>query len=225
MKSSENNFSFPFSTCETPMDMYWGKSQFYSGIINLLSAILLFVLFTFFRAPLPTRMVIFFFFLFEIWHSYSHFIHIKDSNLQFRVIHIINYFIAFSLMVNLQLVIAKRNLPIQWILFAIYFFIEFSLFVSDAIPTQYTIVAGSFLFFLVLLFYLPFIPKKFVFFTLMVFLLGVIHFLLESFYCSAWMKKKRFPYHIILETIVMILLISFSWVLIQTSRRHKNFKY
>jgi hypothetical protein len=67
-------------------------------LINFVSVCILFGLCFVKRKPVIIPLTITSYMLLEAWHGYSHAIHIKNTDLQFIIIHCINYFAVFMTM-------------------------------------------------------------------------------------------------------------------------------
>ena len=87
-----SDFIFPFNTCETPNTE--GIAQPYSVIFNLLNCIIVFV-FLLKTTNYYTSVLLFSIFVFELFHTFSHVIHIEGT-IQTNIVHILAYFINFS---------------------------------------------------------------------------------------------------------------------------------
>lgn len=220
-----SSWSFPFSTCEKPVRAPWGKSQPVSGTINMISTVVLLCLAFLPRSiPFLTRIVIFGFALLEGAHSYSHFKLIKGK-FQFRFIHIINYFIVFAAMLNLQFVVCKKRkiLFLQWFILFTAFLLEFYFFLCGKEKNiKHTVVGGTLLFLLVLCFYLPYIPTRLYplgFVAICVLSIGIINFYLETVNCKKWMETVVLPYHATIEILTMIFLLLVSSLFIGLTKK------
>ena len=89
---SKNDFTFPFDTCETPKNKYF--AQPYSVSINFISTLI--VLYFLFKVrTLHAFLLLFSLLLFDISHTFSHFIHIKPG-IQITLVHVLAYFLNFA---------------------------------------------------------------------------------------------------------------------------------
>ena len=89
----EKNYTFPFSTCETPCEDSIA-AQPYSTIINAISTFIL-VCFLLKVKTYKVKLVILGLVAFEAVHTLSHFMHLK-GNIQQNALHFIVYFIIIK---------------------------------------------------------------------------------------------------------------------------------
>jgi hypothetical protein len=71
-----DEYTFPFDTCEMPNKN--GIAQPYSMIVNFMSCIIIFY-FLLKTTKFYNFVFIFVIFIFELFHSFSHFVHIKGT--------------------------------------------------------------------------------------------------------------------------------------------------
>jgi hypothetical protein len=214
------NYTFPFSTCESRVTIKGHPSQPFSALINFVSVCILFGLCFVKRKPVILPLTIASYMVLEAWHGYSHAIHIKNTDLQFIIIHCINYLAVFMTMLCVQL-LTKKNMWIEWLILVAAFITELVFFIKRK-KDQYSVIGGTLLFLLVGILSFRHLPKnsqKFAISAGIIFIIGIVFFVLEFLYCQSWMKKFEFPYHIIIELLTMVFLILVSLTLIKI----KNF--
>ena len=198
-----NEYTFPFSTCEKPNKN--GIAQPYSSLLNLINSIII-LYFLLKTKQNYTFILLFFILCFELFHVFSHSIHIFGS-IQINITHILSYCINFAFLFFFYNYV-KKIPSISFILFYI-FFILLDIYSFCNMNVVYYIFSQALLFLSVLFYYYSFLSKNIknkiniIFF--LVFLI-IILFLNEKFNCEKMMSiYPYFPYHIIIEIIGIVL--------------------
>jgi hypothetical protein len=192
-----SEFIFPFNTCETANTE--GIAQPYSVFFNVLNCIIVFV-FLLKTTNFYTMVLLGSIFSFELFHTFSHVIHIEGS-LQTNIAHILSYFVNFSFLYAFYS-FTKQPPNLSFILYLvllividIYFFMTSSIF--------YYLTSQSLIFISLFLYYFSLLPK-FVQNNIykILFSVGLVILLLlnEIFNCKTMLEfYPHFPYHIFIE--------------------------
>jgi len=192
-----SEFIFPFNTCETANTE--GIAQPYSVVFNILNCLIIFV-FLLKTTNFYTSVLLFSIFVFELFHTFSHIIHIEGS-LQTNIAHILAYFINFSFLYAFYSYTKQApNLPFILYLVLlvgidIYFFMTSSIF--------YYLTSQSLIFISLFLYYFSLLPKfvqKNIYMILFSVALIILLLLNEIFNCKTMLEfYPHFPYHIFIE--------------------------
>ena len=194
------NFTFPFNTCEIPNKD--GIAQPHSTIINTILCIIIF-LFLLNSNNLYSRLFLFFFLLFNIFHTFSHAIHISSiKNIQFLLTHysaIISSFFLFCLLSNITKYTLK---PYQMIgLLFLLFFDEVLIFYD--VSHIYNIIFFLIILFSILIFFYKYLSKKIqqnIKYIIGFGFLALVIDIIEILFCQSLLQKYgNIPFHSILE--------------------------
>ena len=190
-----NAYTFPFDTCETPRKDSI-LAQPYSVFINLVSCGILFYFFTRVRRP-STRATLLAIFLFELWHTWSHSIHVQGM-LQLNVVHGLAYLVNLCLLWFLYDI---SNQPPSCIaLLLLITIVLLDLYSFCFLPFLYYLSTQLLLLFVLLLLYHHLVPVAY-FSALAILILVLVLFIVnESMHCKDMLKYHAFPYHILIET-------------------------
>jgi hypothetical protein len=194
-----NKYTFPFNSCEIPQKN--GIAQPYSTTINLfLCSIIIFYLAK--SNNNYSRMFLASVLIFNIFHTFSHFIHISFfTNGQFYLTHfsaIISTFFFILLLNN----ITKKNL-FQWqiwLLLLLYIF-DLILIILN-ISHIYNIITFLLLLFLIMIFYYGFLSGKIkqnIIYIILFSLIVLFFQIFEIFHCQFILENFNFPFHIMTE--------------------------
>lgn len=150
------DFVFPFSTCEKIQHNHIIK-QPYSAFVNALSVsiILLFLLNTKFG---PTFVFYVSLFFFQFFHMFSHMFHL-DGYIQTNVIHIISYFINFSLFYLLYSI--SKMFPSIYFIIMYTVFIAMDIYAFTYLTLLYFIPTQIMLLLSILFYYYQYLPALF----------------------------------------------------------------
>lgn len=198
-----NEYTFPFSTCEKPNKN--GIAQPYSSLLNLINCIIIFY-FLLKTKHYYTFILLFSILCFELFHVFSHSIHIKGS-IQINITHLLSYCINFAFFYVFYNYV--KIIPSIWFLIYYIFLIFFDIYTFFNMNVVYYIFSQALLFLSVLFYYYTFLAKNIknkiniIFF--LVFLI-ILLFLNEKFNCAKMMSiYPHFPYHILIEIIGIVL--------------------
>ena len=198
-----SEYTFPFSTCEKPNTR--GIAQPYSSLLNLINCLIIF----YFLLKVEqnyTFILLFFILCFELFHVFSHCVHISGS-IQVNVIHILSYFINIAFLFFFYKY--TKELPSIWFIIFYSILICFDIYAFNNMNVVYYIFSQALLFLSVLCYYYLFLSKNIknnihiIFFLV---LSIIILFLNEKYNCDKMMAiYPHFPYHIFIEIIGIIL--------------------
>ena len=97
-------YTFPGKTCEKVQKE--GIAQPVSFSINMVSVLVL-VIGSFVASRMPVRIVLLSYALFELWHAWSHAVHIEGT-VQYNVVHVLGIIMAVSTLTAIVLLSGKR---------------------------------------------------------------------------------------------------------------------
>jgi len=198
-----NEYTFPFSTCEKPNK--YGISQPYSSLLNLINCLIIFY-FLIKTKQNYTFILIFCILCFELFHVFSHSIHISGS-IQINITHMLSYCINFAFLFFFYNY-AKKIPSSGFIIFYV-FLIFFDIYIFCNMNVVYYIFSQALLFLSVLFYYYPLLTKnikKIIHIIFFLVLLIIILFINEKYNCEKMMSiYPHFPYHILIEIIGLVL--------------------
>ncbi len=192
------SFLFPFSTCEK-INKGSFVQQPYSAVINSISAIIVFF-FLLYTKLSPLFFLFLSIFVFQIYHMFSHIIHI-NGNIQTNTIHIISYLVNFSLFYVLY---EKSNQELNQYFFFLYIFLIFiDLYAFFHLSTIYFIPTQVILLLSLLIYYFKHLPnllkQNMSILLINIFIIyGLV--LNEKYNCENMLEMfPNFPFHIFIE--------------------------
>jgi len=193
----EKEYTFPFDTCEIPNEN--GIAQPYSMIINLINCAIIFY-FLLKTKHNYTFVLLLSIFIFELFHSFSHFVHIKGT-IQMNIIHTIVYLINISLFFALYSY--TKKFPSYSFIFYLFVLICFDIYSFLNLSVFYYIFTQSVIFISLFFYYYKLFPKNIqkstniiLFFTILI----LCFILNEKYNCKKMLDFfPNFPYHIFIE--------------------------
>ena len=198
-----SEYTFPFNTCEKPNKN--GIAQPYSALFNLINCLII-LYFLLKTTHNYTFALIFSLLCFELFHVFSHVIHISGS-IQTNITHFITYFINLAF-IYVFYSYTNKFPSYQFILYliALVCFDIYSLFYLSVV---FYVISQSIIMISILFYYAPLLPKfiKQCVYQI-IFFVGVIIalFLNEKYNCEKMLKfYPDFPYHIFIEVVGIIL--------------------
>jgi hypothetical protein len=198
-----NEYTFPFSTCEKPNK--YGISQPYSSLLNLINCLIIFY-FLIKTKQNYTFILIFCILCFELFHVFSHSIHISGS-IQINITHMLSYCINFAFLFFFYNYVKK--IPSSGFIIFYVFLIFFDIYIFCNMNVVYYILSQALLFLSVLFYYYPLLTKnikKIINIIFFLVLLIIILFINEKYNCKKMMSiYPHFPYHILIEIIGLVL--------------------
>jgi hypothetical protein len=192
-----NEYTFPFNTCEKTKEGI--MAQPYSVVLNLINCLIIFY-FLLRTRKTYTFLLLFFLFCFELFHSFSHVVHI-NSSIQINIIHFITYLINVAF---LNVFYCYTNVfPTMEFMLYLGILICFDLYSIFNLTIIYYLLSQSILFISILLYYYPLLPKfiqKSIYQIIPLVGLIILLFLNEKYNCKKMLDVYPFfPYHIFIE--------------------------
>jgi hypothetical protein len=198
-----SEYTFPFNTCEKPNKN--GIAQPYSSLFNLINCLIIFY-FLLKTKKIYTFILLFSIFCFELFHLFSHVVHIQ-GNIQTNITHIITYLINaafFYVFYNYT-----NKLPSYEFIFYLFILVCFDIYSLFNLSIVFYILSQAVIMISLLVYYFPLMPKfiqkslyKIIFFVSIIILL----FLNEKYNCEKMMSiYPNFPYHVFIEIIGIVL--------------------
>ena len=185
-------YLFPFDTCEKPNEK--GIAQPYSSLFNLINCIII-LSFLYKTKKNYTFYFLFSILLFEIFHLFSHLIHIQNYT-QLSIIHLLSYFINLSLFYTLYRYTNK--LPTIHFLFYLLLVIVFDIYFFLTINVIHYIVTQTLLFSSLLFYYHSFLPD--IRTILVVASILILLLVNEKYNCETMLSiYPDFPFHSFVE--------------------------
>lgn len=198
-----SEYTFPFDTCEKPNKN--GVAQPYSALFNIINCLIIFY-FLLKTKNIHTFILLFSILCFELFHVFSHMVHIKGS-IQINITHSLTYFMNLAFFYVLY---SYTNvLPSYGFVFYLIALIIFDVYSIFYLTIIYYLLSQSIIFISLLLYYFPLLPKfiqnsiyQIIFFVGIIILL----FLNEKYNCKKMLEfYPDFPYHIFIEIIGIVL--------------------
>ena len=180
-----SEYIFPFNTCEKPQKK--GIAQPYSALFNLINCVIIFY-FLLKTKHTYTFILLFSILCFELFHVFSHSIHIPGS-IQINITHMLSYCINFSFLFFFYNYVKK--IPSMWFIIFYTFLIFFDIYVFCNMNVVYYIFSQALLFLSMLLYYYSSLTKNIkdkiniIFFLVT---LIIILFLNEKYNCEKIIK-------------------------------------
>ena len=203
-----SEYTFPFNTCEKSNKN--GIAQPYSALFNLINCIIIIYfllhLCTFKTKHNHTFILLFSVLCFELFHLFSHIVHIKGS-IQINITHTLTYFMNLAFFYVFYCYTNK--LPSYAFVFYLIALVCFDTYLFFNLTIIYYLLSQSVIFISLLLYYFPLLPKfiqnsvyQIIFFVGVIILL----FLNEKYNCEKMLEfYPHFPYHIFIEIIGIVL--------------------
>ena len=202
VSKGQNSYTFPFDTCETPNKK--GIAQPYSVLINIITCFII-LYFLCYTKNTYTFLFLFSLFIFEVFHTFSHSIHIKGK-LLYTITHIAAVFVNiafFSLLYHYT-----NKLPnIYYLLFLVGIIIV-DIYCFFNLSFIYFVLTQFILFISILCYYYPYLSNQIkhnihliILFTFIIY----IFIINEKINCKRMLKIfPTFPFHIIIETLGIV---------------------
>lgn len=198
-----SEYTFPFNTCERPNKS--GIAQPYSAVFNIINCLII-LYFLMQTKHNYTFILLFSIFCFELFHSFSHIIHIQGS-IQTNITHMLTYFINFSFLYVFYSY--TKKFPSNEFMLYLFALICFDIYALFYLSIVFYIFSQAIIMISLLLYYFPLLPKfiqtsvyQIIFFVSVIILL----FLNEKYNCERMMSTyPGFPYHIFIEIFGIIL--------------------
>ena len=204
----KNKYTFPFDTCEKPINKFF--AQPYSVTINFISTLIV-LYFLFKTHTLHGFMLLFSLLLFDLSHTFSHFIHVKPG-IQITLVHVLAYFLNFSFFYALYKY-TKKIPSISLIIFLIIILV-IDIYAFFNLSLLYYIFTQILFFFSIFIYYYSSLSntmKKRL--NILLVIIGIIYlgFINEAFNCKKMLEKfPNFPFHALIEILILFAVYFFS---------------
>jgi hypothetical protein len=204
----KSEYIFPFDTCEKPKSKYF--AQPYSVTINCLSTFI--VLYFLYKTQTLHAFILFFsLLLFDLSHTFSHFVHIKPG-VQITLVHVLAYFLNFSFFYALYKY-TKKKPSITLIIFLI-IVLSFDIYAYFNLSLLYYIFTQIIFFFAIFIYYYSSLPQNMKQkLNILLIIIGIIYigFINEAYNCKRMLEKfPNFPFHAIIEILILCAVYIFS---------------
>jgi len=202
VSKESNSYTFPFDTCETPNKK--GIAQPYSVLTNIISCCII-LYFLCYTTHFHTFLLLFSLFIFEVFHTFSHFIHIKGK-LLYTLIHIAGFFVNVSFL-NFMYHYTQQFPNNYYLLFLVGIIIV-DIYCFFNLSFIYFLLTQILLFFAILCYYYPYLSSQIKYnIHLIILFIFIIYicFLNEKINCKRMLKTfPNFPFHAIIEVLGII---------------------
>jgi hypothetical protein len=197
-----SEYTFPFDTCEKPNKT--GIAQPYSVCVNLITCLII-LYFLVKTKSIHAFFLLFSLLVFELFHTFSHFIHIK-GNFLFTITHIAGFLVNISFLNFLYNY--THILPKLYYLLFLIFILAIDAYCFINLSFIYFVLTQILLFVAILYYYYPMLPKQIKNkINLILLTTGLIYlcFVNEKLNCKAMLNMfPNFPFHVIIETLSII---------------------
>ena len=192
-----SEYTFPFNTCEKVNKN--GIAQPYSLFFNLINCIII-LYFLLQTKNNYTFMLLFSILCFEVFHSFSHIVHIKGS-IQLNIIHLLTYLINFAFFYLFYSY--TKKFPNKIFILYLIVLVCLDIYSVFNLTIIYYLSTQSIIFISLLLYYYRLLPK-FIQNSIyqLILLVGFVILLVlnETYNCERMLEfYPHFPYHIFIE--------------------------
>ena len=192
-----SEYTFPFNTCEKVNKN--GIAQPYSLFFNLINCIII-LYFLLQTKNNYTFMLLFLILCFELFHSFSHIVHIKGS-IQLNIIHLLTYLINFAFFYLFYSY--TKKFPNKFFILYLIVLVCLDIYSVFNLTIIYYLSTQSIIFISLLLYYYRLLPKNIQnCIYQLILLIGFVILLVlnETYNCERMLEfYPHFPYHIFIE--------------------------
>jgi hypothetical protein len=198
-----SKYIFPFNTCETPNKK--GIVQPYSALVNIITCLII-LFFLLKTKQTHTSILLFSILCFELFHLFSHIIHIHGS-MQINVTHMLTCFmnLAFFYVYYCH----TKNLPNNKFLLFIFILVCFDIYAFKNLNIVYYMLSQSLIFISLLCYYyssLPILIQNNIYRLIVPICIIILLVLNEKYNCDKMLAiNPKFPYHIFIEIVGLFL--------------------
>jgi len=192
------SFTFPHDTCEIPSSAIGIAQPFSFGV----GIITIFILswFIYNAKTIESKVLLTSLLLFELFHVYSHFVHVQDF-IQSRIIHGLAYLVNATLLWALSS--STQHFPSPWFLLLLTGIIALDIYAYFNFPLSAYVSTQILLFATITLYFLRWIPttiKQWIPWLICAMILVIILEINEQINCTSLMQwAPWFPWHIFIE--------------------------
>ena len=192
-----SEYTFPFNTCEKVNKN--GIAQPYSLFFNLINCIII-LYFLLQTKNNYTFMLLFSILCFELFHSFSHIVHIKGS-IQLNIIHLLTYLINFAFFYLFYSY--TKKFPNKFFILYLIVLVCLDIYSLFNLTIIYYLSTQSIIFISLLLYYYRLLPKiiqNSIYQLILLIGLVILLVLNETYNCERMLEfYPHFPYHIFIE--------------------------
>ena len=195
-----NKYTFPFNSCETPHEN--SVSQPYSTCTNIILCLL--IIYYFYKSDnFYSKLFLFSILLFNLFHTFSHFTHIKSEyNIQFYLTHFSAIFATVCLLLLLQKMTNQSLKPYYLYLLILLYIIDVTLIIYG-VSHIYNIILFIILLFIIMILYYPYtsiMVQTNIKYIIGLSMITLFCQIIEVQYCKKMLECiPGFPFHIIVE--------------------------
>jgi hypothetical protein len=204
----KNKYTFPFDTCEKPTNKFF--AQPYSVTINMISTLIV-LYFLFKTHTLHGFMLLFSLLLFDLSHTFSHFIHVKPG-IQITLVHVLAYFLNFAFFYALYKY--TKKVPSTPLIIFLVIILIIDIYAFFNLSLLYYILTQILFFFSIFIYYYSSLPNKMKKrLNILLVIIGIIYlgFVNEAFNCKRMLEKfPNFPFHALIEILILFAVYFFS---------------
>jgi len=191
-------FTFPHDTCEIPASTV-GIAQPFSFGVGIIT-ILILSWFIYSAKTIESKALLTALLLFELFHVYSHFVHVQDF-IQSRVIHGLAYLVNATLLWALSS--STQHFPSPWFFLLLTVIIALDIYAYFNFPLSAYVSTQILLFATITLYFLRWLPanvKQWIPWLMGAMILVIILEINEQVNCTSLMQwAPWFPWHIFIE--------------------------
>ena len=192
-----SEYTFPFNTCEKVNKN--GIAQPYSLFFNLINCIII-LYFLLQTKNNYTFMLLFLILCFELFHSFSHIVHIKGS-IQLNIIHLLTYLINFAFFYLFYSY--TKKFPNKIFILYLIVLVCLDIYSLFNLTIIYYLSTQSIIFISLLLYYYRLLPKiiqNSIYQLILLVGFVILLVLNETYNCERMLEfYPHFPYHIFIE--------------------------
>jgi hypothetical protein len=192
-----SEYTFPFNTCEKVNKN--GIAQPYSLFFNLINCIII-LYFLLQTKNNYTFMLLFLILCFELFHSFSHIVHIKGS-IQLNIIHLLTYLINFAFFYLFYSY--TKKFPNKFFILYLIVLVCLDIYSLFNLNIIYYLSTQSIIFISLLLYYYRLLPKiiqNSIYQLILLVGFVILLVLNETYNCERMLEfYPHFPYHIFIE--------------------------
>ena len=192
-----SEYTFPFDTCEKVNKN--GIAQPYSLFFNLINCIII-LYFLLQTKNNYTFMLLFLILCFELFHSFSHIVHIKGS-IQLNIIHLLTYLINFAFFYLFYSY--TKKFPNKFFILYLIVLVCLDIYSLFNLTIIYYLSTQSIIFISLLLYYYRLLPKiiqNSIYQLILLVGFVILLVLNETYNCERMLEfYPHFPYHIFIE--------------------------
>jgi hypothetical protein len=192
-----SEYTFPFNTCEKVNKN--GIAQPYSLFFNLINCIII-LYFLLQTKNNYTFMLLFLILCFELFHSFSHIVHIKGS-IQLNIIHLLTYLINFAFFYLFYSY--TKKFPNKFFILYLIVLVCLDIYSLFNLTIIYYLSTQSIIFISLLLYYYRLLPKiiqNSIYKLILLVGFVILLVLNETYNCERMLAfYPHFPYHIFIE--------------------------